>query len=313
MAISIVTSCKRARTLATASTLLLVVLPGCLNPWLSTGQEIDLPSPLRAPQNASDSVVLEIILARVPRGHEALKAIWESIDETAIDADARRELHRNGIRIGILGGSIPTSLAEILQLEDGLEPPDQTEIAEADPAAASAGQTLTLDDVPTVTRHIHTYRHGRRAAIAASGVLDEIPLLFHDGENLAGRRLRLAQCLYALQPEIEVNQQVRLQLTPEIHHGQARNRFTAGEGMYWRLDTSKDRMVFDELRTVARLGAGQMLVLAATPDCDGSLGHYFHKVASPDGPQDKLILVRLAQIPADLDLLEDETFDELRE
>ena len=83
-----------------------------------------------------------------------------------------------------------------------------------------------------------------------------------------------------------------------------------GEGMYWRLDTSKDRVVFDELRTTARLAAGQMLVLAATPDSDGSLGQHFHKVASPDGPQDKLILVRLAQIPADLDLIEDDPLDQ---
>ncbi len=56
----------------------------------------------------------------------------------------------------------------------------------------------------------------------------------------------------------------------------------------------------------------RMLVLAATSNSDGSLGHYFHKVASPDGPQDKLILVRLARIPADLDLLDEDLLEDLR-
>jgi hypothetical protein len=40
-----------------------------------------------------------------------------------------------------------------------------------------------------------------------------------------------------------------------------------------------------------------MLVLMSLPNSGSRLGHYFHTVDSADGPQQKLILIRLAQVP----------------
>jgi hypothetical protein len=33
------------------------------------------------------------------------------------------------------------------------------------------------------------------------------------------------------------------------------------------------------------------------PEAGSRLGHYFHTVDTPDGPQQKLVLIRLAQVP----------------
>ena len=49
-----------------------------------------------------------------------------------------------------------------------------------------------------------------------------------------------------------------------------------------------------------------MLVLMSLPDAGSRLGQYFHTVESPDGPQQKLILIRLAEVPPS------DTFADLR-
>jgi hypothetical protein len=46
-----------------------------------------------------------------------------------------------------------------------------------------------------------------------------------------------------------------------------------------------------------KLAPGEMLVLMSMPDSGSRLGHYFHTVDTADGPQQKLILVRLAEMP----------------
>jgi hypothetical protein len=46
-----------------------------------------------------------------------------------------------------------------------------------------------------------------------------------------------------------------------------------------------------------RLAPGEMLILMSLPDAGSRLGHYFHAVESADGPRQKLVLIRLAQVP----------------
>jgi hypothetical protein len=46
-----------------------------------------------------------------------------------------------------------------------------------------------------------------------------------------------------------------------------------------------------------RLAPGEMLVLMGLSDAGSRLGHYFHTVESSEGWQQKLILIRLAEVP----------------
>ncbi len=59
----------------------------------------------------------------------------------------------------------------------------------------------------------------------------------------------------------------------------------------------RDREVYDRLRMNVRLSAGEMLVLMSLPDSGSRLGDYFHTVDSPQGKQEKLILLRLVEVP----------------
>jgi hypothetical protein len=74
---------------------------------------------------------------------------------------------------------------------------------------------------------------------------------------------------------------------------------TRGEedtGILWQAPV-RDREVFSHLRISVKLSAGEMLLLMSLPDAGSRLGNYFHTVDSPDGRQQKLILIRLAEVP----------------
>jgi len=88
-----------------------------------------------------------------------------------------------------------------------------------------------------------------------------------------------------------------VELTPELHYGEARMRITGGDEGVWRQAMRRDREVFDRLRINVKLNPGDMLVAMSLPNAGSRLGHYFHTVESSDGPQQKLILIRLADVP----------------
>ena len=57
---------------------------------------------------------------------------------------------------------------------------------------------------------------------------------------------------------------VQLDLLPELHHGEPQQRWIGDDGVI-RLETSRPKRVFDELRMKISLAPGQMLVVAAAP------------------------------------------------
>ena len=94
-------------------------------------------SPLKPAQPSPDSVAMEIIWARFPANDPVLDdAAWREIDETQIEPSVRRELLNNGIRAGVISGSVPAAIGHVLHQD------------ESDPRQKSiqrAGQTKTAD------------------------------------------------------------------------------------------------------------------------------------------------------------------------
>ncbi len=104
--------------------------------------------------------------------------------------------------------------------------------------------------------------------------------------------------MYALRVDPQPDRTAIVELTPEIQSGEPKLRFSGGDDGILRQVPLRERKVFDQLKISVRLAPGEMLVLMSRPDAGSRLGHYFHTVDSSDGPQHKLILVRLAEIPA---------------
>jgi len=257
-------------------------------------------SPLRPARPSPDSVQMEVIWVRCPLNDTEINdTVWQEIDETQVAPSVRRELAHNGFRVGVIGSSPPDAIARVLNMKA-----DQADEANKE---AVAVQSLDLVHDSKIHGSRRNLRRGERMEIRASENRKSMPLLIGRGRELGGRTLHDAQAMYALKIDPQPDQTVQVELTPEIHYGPSQLRWSGGEeGMdvVLRQLPMRQREVFDSMRMHVRLAPGEMLILAGHPDAGCRPGHYFHTVDSPTGREQKLVLIRLAQIPRS------DTFDE---
>jgi hypothetical protein len=246
-------------------------------------------SPLQPARPSPDSVMMEIIWARYPAGDPAINSdAWREIDETQLPPAVRLELVNNGFRAGVIGARLPEAIARALY---------QGESTSESANSSVEGQALQLAAEPIVHGRVQRLRRNQRSEIHASEEYASLTLLLSGGRDLSGQTYVQAQSIYALRVDPQPDRTVRIELTPELHHGPARIRWTGDDGIGLRQAPLRDREVFDRLRLSLSLAPGEMLVLMSLPDAGSRLGHYFHTVDSADGPQQKLILIRLAEVP----------------
>jgi hypothetical protein len=276
--------------------LLVALASGCqlFSPQVATTGR----SPLKPASPSPDSVAMEIVWARFPSGDKSLNdEAWQEIDETQITPSVQRALANNGFRAGIIGGTLPPAISRALH--QGEAQAEKTTDPSAAPTDLSPAATdpIELTTEPIVHGRLRRLRRNQRSEIQASEVFPSLPLLVSGGRELGGRTYHEAQAIYALRVDPRPDRTVFVELTPEIHHGQPRVRWTGGDDGILRQAPLRQREVFDQLRMNVRLAPGEMLVLMSLPDAGSRLGHYFHTVDSADGPQQKLILIRLAEVP----------------
>jgi hypothetical protein len=249
-------------------------------------------SPLRPAQPSPDSVTMEIIWARFPASDPQLNSdVWQEIDETQLAPAVRRELANNGFRAGVIGGTLPDAIARALN--SGKPPSDE--------ANGSNGESTDIDLAaePIVHGRLLQLRRNQRSEVQASEVYPSLPLLVNNFRELSGRTYAQAQAIYALRVDPQSDRTTIVELTPELHYGPLQWRWTRGEddSGILRQAQVRDHEVFNQLRMSVRLSPGEMLVLMGLADAGSRLGQYFHTTNSPEGPQQKLILIRLAGVP----------------
>jgi hypothetical protein len=243
-------------------------------------------SPLAPAQMSADCCVLDAFFVNVPFGDvRANDDVWHELDEQRFPAELRRRLANNGFRIGQTGGQIPTVLSQLMELND--KPAPTGDVLGENPTEVAENARVTR-------RHIQT-RPGERSEINASGIYDQLPVLFsNDAGSIGGETYEQAQAVLAVKTFPQPDGQVRLEITPEVQHGQPKNHFvldTTGGGGH--IDISRAKRVFTELITNATLAPGSMIVMSSLPDRAGSLGQHFF--ADKDGkPTQKLLIIRLS-------------------
>ena len=248
-------------------------------------------SPLRPAQSSPDSVTMEIIWARFPADDPQLNSdAWQDIDETQIPPAVRRELANNGFRAGVIGGTLPDEIARALN--SGKSSADT-------PNTPGESQNVDLTVDPIVHGRLQQLRRNQRSEVQASEVYPSLSLLVNNARELSGRTYSQAQAIYALRVDPQPDRTAIVELTPELHYGPLQWRWTRGEddSGILRQAQVRDHDVFNQLRMSVRLAPGEMLVLMGLPDAGSRLGQYFHTTNSPEGPQQKLILIRLSGVP----------------
>ena len=274
-------SCGRRQILLLVAAL---TIGGCNTP-LRKGK-----SPLLPAQMSSDSVVLEMFFVRFPFGESAVnEKLWEEIDEQPFSPELRDRLARNGFRAGLVNGQMPVELSKLLQLGDKPAPSDEAGGTKVEDLAAQ----------PRVVRRHLPLRAGQRSEIIASGVYPQLPLLMSDSGQLCGQTYYQAQGIFAVKSFPQLDGRVRLELVPELHHDQPRQRWVGNQGVL-RLEASRPKRTFDDMSLTTDLAPGAMLVLSSLSNRPGSLGHYFFTESENEGRlEQKLLLIRLSQTQHD--------------
>jgi hypothetical protein len=249
-------------------------------------------SPLRPVRASRDSVRIEVVWARCDLNDAELNdMVWNEIDETQVEPAVHRELARNGFRVGVVSATPPDAIARLLNMDAATSHYQPNE---------HGLSSLDLGQEASIHGSRRNLRRGERMEIRASENLPMMPLLVCKGRDLHGRTLRDAQAIYSLQIDPQPDQTVRVELTPEVHFGPSQMRWTGGDDgidVVLRQLPMREREVFDSMRLGVRLAPGEMLVLAGLPDSGSRPGHYFHTAESVAGREQKIMLIRLAQVP----------------
>lgn len=238
------------------------------------------PTTLPTPALAVDSVVVEVTFVHVPPDTEYLaRELWRDVDEQHLPTDLRRRLAANGFRCGMIGGQYPDALNELIA---HTENKDQIDTELGSPRLGKA----------TGQRRIQC-RSGKRSKILTGKTFATLAVVTNDDGMLSGQTCHNAHCEFSMRTFTMGDGRVRLELTPEVHHGQPKQTIVGGENAF-RFDVSQQRIALDQLHIETTLSPGQSLLLTATPEAHGLGGKFFcsGKSANEHG---KLLLIRLAQ------------------
>lgn len=124
-----------------------------------------------------------------------------------------------------------------------------------------------------------------------------MPIMQNRPEGLVGRTFPEAQGIYAVNLVGREADRVVLEVSPELHHGQPRMKYTpSGPGMVVQ-QLSREVEVFAKLRTEVAMSPGEILVVTCLPGSQNRLGGLFHHADATTGGEQKYLLVRLSQAP----------------
>lgn len=261
-----------------AAVLMALALAGCAE-W---DRQPEQPGQLPPARMSPDAVVLELAFVRLPVADQAsYDAIWMQVDEQHFDPVLRKELAANGLRAGVLGQQLPTELRAALDAAAGLMQERAEDIDTNDTQADLKQRRIQC-------------RTGKRAKIVVSRTRPSMSFLTLDEGRVHGSVLENAQCLLALKPYAQGDGRVRLDITPEIEHGELRTEWVGGQQGALMQRQGRERVILERLRTVATLSAGQVLVISNTGDIKGVGEQFFSETAGGRGER-TLVLLRVAQ------------------
>ena len=169
-----------------------------------------------------DSVVLEMFFVRFPFGDPAVnEKLWEEIDEQQFAPDLRERLARNGFRVGLLSGQMPDRTVEAAGIERqaGPERPNRRHQGRGSGGRAAAWSGGICNFAPA---------SGAKSSPRAS--IRNCRCWCASRASSRGQTYNQAQGIFAVKSFPQPDGRVRLELVPELHHDQPRQRWVGEPG-----------------------------------------------------------------------------------
>ncbi|MDD3469011.1 MAG: hypothetical protein PHE53_03400 [Thermoguttaceae bacterium] len=256
----------------------------CLSGCIQTLQE-EIPSPLRPIKPSANSCMVDLFFVRFPISRaDANGSLWDTIDEQLFTPELRKQLAKNGFRVGVSGNRIPTELSQLLEIE-GRPLLGITQEVKAD----------ELIEAPNVIRAQQRLQPGRRQEVICSDIYPCWPLLESNKQGVCGETLNQAQAIIGLRTYPTADGSVKIRLQPEVHYGEIRRRINSSGGVV-RFEEGRNRREFTEMTLETTLSPGQMLVLTCLPEQSRSLGWRFFTRDDKGTTEQRMLVIRLSHV-----------------
>lgn len=262
-------TCCAAVVLATA------LLTGCAifpNITLSTLPELK-PHAAAHPVAPQEAIQLEIFFVERPPDDPLLgDALWRELDQIAnLAPDVRSRLRQNGLRFGLAGTQPPYALSALMN----------------SPADAGQGRRTLRQEYQMPSGVSHLFPCGQLPNPVAVTIDNDGSLRERSYSNARG----VVRC------RVERSQPgwARIEVLPEIHHGQFRMRpHATDEDWDWGGGQEVDSLYGQ--RFTVELNEGESLVLGAIGEQAQSIGSRLFRTSPQGTPIDKLLVIRLSRI-----------------
>lgn len=222
-----------------------------------------------------DAVQLEILFVDRPASDTLLgDALWKQVDQIAgMSANIRSTLRKNGWRVGHASSHPPRAIEQLLEM--------------------SSDRPEAIDNERRLV--------GRRVALAVGGNLPidltELQPELRLKPTVDGKTKSYsnAKCILNVQIDREQDGWVRLNFTPEVHHGQNWLRPVATQLDWTRRRGQLVEPLFDQKFSLS-LNVGEMAIITAEGNDKESAGHSFFRSVHESGGLQRLLVVRVANM-----------------
>jgi len=251
---------------------------GCalfLPPDVST--TVDAQRPLLPPLRPTpDAIQLQVLFVDRPVDDPVVtQLLWQEVDQVgAVPPAMRSVLKDNGLRVAQSGSNVPPTLQTLLGLAS-----DISQVPPMD-AATMSGRQLSL-------------LSGQDSEIAVNDAQESCIVRFQLNGEQETLEFPQARCLLRVRPVRVQDGWVKLEFTPEIHHGDSRLRHTPGdEGWMFRGGQKVD--VRHALKFQLTLNTGEMAIVGTAEGDDDTLGRRFFRHERDGQTQQRLLVVRIS-------------------
>jgi hypothetical protein len=131
----------------------------------------------------------------------------------------------------------------------------------------------------------------------SKSVKENITVITSDSQYAVAERFSQAQCQFQIKTYPQGDGRVRIELIPQIHHGDPRAEFTGQDGA-WLLKTQRAVKQYDAVPITALISPGESLLLSADSHNKG-LGRQFFVINDDDEKTNHLLLMRLVHTQYD--------------
>jgi len=250
--------------------LVTIALQGCnLTDKESTGAIAERPF-LTPIQTTQDAVDLEVFFVERPIGDLLLgETLWKDLDQiNTVAPDCRERLRQTGLRYGVSGSHPSTAVMALLKQR-----------ADDAPGRRTLRQQYRVPGGVT-----HAFRCGE--------LEEDATIKLVNGGTVEERKFEQGHCVLRCRIERIQNGWARVDILPEIHHGESQMRRVARDDG-WTMEAGQEVLPLYQQRFSVELNEGELLVLGDTGVDAKSLGSQFFHNETDDEQSEHILILRI--------------------